>query len=274
MMSSSGSDLDSLSSDEAEDVIVNRPVVSTTLAFMNHGLNSGTVTNVRKIVVESFSLKELQRAHEQLFKLCQADLNCTRSMRRVKDTCVSDILSWMQELIKKDKMPYFVVDVAGIARLPKVHIEDVTEVAMCERMLRIEAHIKALDESLAVHSVNLSDINEWRSLSTDPVVPNPVNSLSNTPATGPIQKPVRVPTERAPRESSSSVSKSRDCDLRPTVPSNSVNNNVTVGEPSDEPSVSHDGDTISTREAGTGEKRDIGEPSVHTKKFWFWFNTQ
>ena len=37
------------------------------------------------------------------------------------------------------------VDVSGIARLPKLSIEDISEVGMCERLRRLEAHAAAID---------------------------------------------------------------------------------------------------------------------------------
>ena len=120
LTSDSNLDLSSSGEEDASDVV--RPVVNTVLAYINHGLNSGTASNVRKIVVESFSLKELLRSHDILYKIHKTSLNCPKPNRRVKDTCVSDILSWMQDLIKNDKVPYLVVDVSGIARLPRMHI--------------------------------------------------------------------------------------------------------------------------------------------------------
>ena len=61
---------------------------------------------------------------------------------------------------KIDKVPYFVVDYNGIARLPTFNIEDVTNVALCERLGRLEVHISILDQSVAQHTVQLTDMKQ------------------------------------------------------------------------------------------------------------------
>ena len=55
-------------------------------------------------------------------------------------------------------IPYFVVDYNGIARLPTFNIEDVTNVALCERL----DHISMLDQSVAQHTVQLTDMRQHR----------------------------------------------------------------------------------------------------------------
>ena len=79
---------------------------------------------------------------------------------RKKDTCVAQLVAWIVDLSKADKLPLVVVDVSGIARLPKLSIEDISEVAMCERLRRLEAHISSIDESLAIHTTDISDMKE------------------------------------------------------------------------------------------------------------------
>ena len=70
------------------------------------------------------------------------------------------IIAWLLELKKIDKVPYFVVDYNGIARLHTFNIEDVTNVALCERLGRLEAHISMLDQSVAQHTVQLTDMKQ------------------------------------------------------------------------------------------------------------------
>ena len=74
--------------------------------------------------------------NRNLADLCDGILDVTYHNRRLKDTCVSDIIAWLLELQKIDKVPYFVVDHNGIARLPTFNIDDVTNVALCERLGR------------------------------------------------------------------------------------------------------------------------------------------
>ena len=78
------------------------PVVNTLLASICHGLNVGTPINVKKIVLETFSLSEIKLSHRNLTDLCDGIRDITYHNRRVKDTCVSDIIAWLLELKKID----------------------------------------------------------------------------------------------------------------------------------------------------------------------------
>ena len=129
-----------------------------------------------------FSFKETSKAHTLLYNLCNNDIVGEKRNRRKRDTCISDVLVWLQDLKKRDKVPYLVVDVAGIAKLPKFNIEDITEVAMCERIQRLEAHVAAIDLSLAEC---VSDVIDIKSRNTTPVLlgGHPVH-----PNSGPAQQ--------------------------------------------------------------------------------------
>ena len=106
------------------------------------------------------NLSEIKLSHRNLSDLCDGILDVTYHNRRVKDTCISDIITWLLELKKIDKVPYFVVDYNGIASLPTFNIEDVTNVALCERLGRLEAHIFMLHQSVAQHTVQLTDMKQ------------------------------------------------------------------------------------------------------------------
>lgn len=138
------------------------PVVNTVLTFVCYGLNTGTSVNVKKIASETFSLEEIKRAHQLMFQLCDGVIDVTKHGRRLKETCMADIVTWMMEMEKIDKVPYFVVDVAGIALLPKFNVEDLSEVAMCTKLRRLEAHLSMLDESVAQHTIDISEIKQKR----------------------------------------------------------------------------------------------------------------
>ena len=79
-------------------------------------------------------------------------------------------MAWLQDLKKRDKVPYLVVDVAGIAKLTKFNIEDITEVAMCERIQRLEAHVAAecVSDVIDIKSQNTTPVQ----LDGHPVRPN------------------------------------------------------------------------------------------------------
>ena len=161
---------DESSSDDEKIILdttpVLQPVVNTVLSFCSYGIEVGTIVNVKKIASQTFSFKEISKAHTLLYNLCKNDIVGEKRNRRKKDTCISDVLAWLQDLKKRDKVPYLVVDVAGIAKLPKFNIEDITEVAMCERIQRLEAHVAAIDQSLAEC---VSDVIDIKSRNTIPV---------------------------------------------------------------------------------------------------------
>ena len=56
---------------------------------------------------------------------------------------------------KIDTVPYLVVDVAGIALLTKFYVEEISDVAMCDRLRRIDGHLARLDESMLQHTVDM-----------------------------------------------------------------------------------------------------------------------
>ena len=165
-----GGSSDESSSDDGEIILdttpVLQPVVNTVLSFCSYESNVGTIVNVKKIASQTFSLKEISKAHTRLYNLCKNDIVCEKRNRRKRDTCISDVLTCLQDLKMKDKVPYLVVDVAGIAKLPKFKIEDITEVAMCERIQRLEAHVAAIDQSQAEY---VSDVIDIKSRNTIPV---------------------------------------------------------------------------------------------------------
>ena len=69
-----------------------RPIVNTVLSYMCFDLNVGTPSNVKKIVMQTFSYSKIMRAHSLFLKLC-AEHN-----RRIKDKCVSDFVAWLLDL--------------------------------------------------------------------------------------------------------------------------------------------------------------------------------
>lgn len=163
-----------------------KPVVNTVLAFICYGLNVGTTSNVKKIAMETFCMNEIKQAHTLLATLCNDVIDVTYRNRRKKDTCISDIVSWQQELVKIDKVPYFVVDVNGLALIPRFNIEDITEVALCDRMRRLESHIAMMDETLAQHTIQLSDVKLQSQTQSrqPPATKSRVESMPDTPLAG------------------------------------------------------------------------------------------
>ena len=175
-----GDSSDDSSSDDEEIILdttpVLQPVVNTVLSFCSYGIDVGTIVNVKKIASQTFSFKEISKTHTLLYNLCKNDIIGEKRNRRKKNICISDVLMCLQDLKRKDKVYYLVIDVAGIAKLPKFKVEDITEVAMCERIQRLEAHVAAIDQSQAEYVSDVIDIKSRNTISVQldghPVHPN------------------------------------------------------------------------------------------------------
>ena len=51
-------------------------------------------------------------------------------------THIRDIVDMLRKLDRDDKITLFVVDVVGLSRLPRINAEDISYVAVTERLLR------------------------------------------------------------------------------------------------------------------------------------------
>ena len=132
-----------------------RHILNTVLSFMCFGLNVGMTVNVKNIVMQTISYNEIKRAHILLLQL-SADINPEKKHNlRNKDWGVSDIVGWLLDL-EKGSVPC--VDVAGIALLPRFNVEEITELAMCDRLRRIKTHVARIDESMSQYTVDICDL--------------------------------------------------------------------------------------------------------------------
>ena len=88
---------DESSSDDEKIILdtmpVHQPVVNTVLSFCSYGIDVGTIVNVKKIASQTFSFKEISKAHTLLYNLCKNDIVGEKRNRRKKDTCISDVLA-------------------------------------------------------------------------------------------------------------------------------------------------------------------------------------
>ena len=78
----------------------------------------------------------------------------TTARRSEQQAIVGDIVEWLQILTELDKRPCLVVNVSGLARIPKFQIEEINETALCEKMVRMETKITSMNAMFLQHIVD------------------------------------------------------------------------------------------------------------------------
>ena len=146
------------------DVSTNTDVilVNTVLTFLQYGLNTATVQNVLKVASSTFSMKEVKTAVSMLWKSCDLGNvpNLRGSNNRTQCNAYLEILiKEMRILISSKKFPKVFTDALGLARIPKFNVEEITEVAMVERLMMMETKMTTMDELISTLTDNVGEIN-------------------------------------------------------------------------------------------------------------------
>ena len=131
------------------------PLVDTVLSFVMHGLNSGTPDNVLKIAFSTFTVLEVRESVRKLWKHCNlGDLSVRHNTQRRTEcsALLTDIIQKLQYLDEAGTVPYLCCDVIGLSRIPKFQIEDITDIAMADRIRRLEVKLLRIDEKVCEHS--------------------------------------------------------------------------------------------------------------------------
>ena len=116
-------------------------IVNTVLSFVRHGMNVGTETNTIKVANSTFSLGEIKDASVVFWEKCSLGnppVQQTSVHRTQAEAMLTDIVDMMRQLESEDKMPILYVDVLGLAYFPKFNVEEINEVAIVERLRRLE----------------------------------------------------------------------------------------------------------------------------------------
>ena len=124
-------------------------LVDTVLAFIMHGLDTGTPANVQKIALTTFTVVEIRLAVKKLWEHCQFGEVPTKHTSRNR--------SEMSALLSMDStdVPHLCCDFKGLSRIPKFGIEDVTDIALSERIRRLEVKLLQLEHTVCEHSESL-----------------------------------------------------------------------------------------------------------------------
>ena len=116
-------------------------IVNTVLSFVRQGMNIGTETNTIKVANSTFSLGEIKDASVVFWEKCNLGnppVRQTSVHRTQAEAMLTDIVDMMRKLESEDKMPILYVDVLGLAYFPKFNVEEINEVAIVERLRRLE----------------------------------------------------------------------------------------------------------------------------------------
>ena len=116
-------------------------IVNTVLSFVRHGMNVGTETNTIKVANSTFSLGEIKDASVVFWEKCSLGnppVRQTSVHRTQAEAMLIDIVDMMRKLESEDKIPILYVDVLGLAYFPKFNVEEIDEVAIVERLRRLE----------------------------------------------------------------------------------------------------------------------------------------
>ena len=136
-------------------------MVNTVLAFTAYGLDTGTDINVSRILGETFRPEEIDSARDLLWDSChdgylpEKKNRHNTEKRTGKQAKVEDIVAWVSTLTQLMKRPQFVVDVEGLARMPKFQIESISEVALSDRIVKLESRVSGLNSTVIQHIIDV-----------------------------------------------------------------------------------------------------------------------
>ena len=136
-------------------------LVNTVLAFTTYGLDTASDVNVNMILGETFCSEEIDTARDVLWETCHEGYlpekknRHTTDRRTGKQAKVYDILAWITILTQKQKRPKFVVDVKGLARMPMFQIESISEIALSDRVVKVESRISGLHSTVMHHILDV-----------------------------------------------------------------------------------------------------------------------
>ena len=134
---------------------------NTVLAFTTYGLDTCSDVNVNMILWETCCSEEIDTAREVLWQTCheghfpEKRNRHTTDRRTGKQAKIDDILAWITILTQIKKRPKFVVDVKGLARMPKFQIESISEIALRDRVVKVESRISGLHSTVMHHILDV-----------------------------------------------------------------------------------------------------------------------
>lgn len=130
-------------------------VIQPILSFILYAMQSTTIENIKRTVVNFYDLDAIIEAKNKLWAI--SDINiigeiCKRkhtASRTQREAHTQDILVAMQKLDKANDTPNFAVDALSLGMIPKFTSEEASEVTITEKQIRMEIQLKDLQESVS-----------------------------------------------------------------------------------------------------------------------------
>ncbi len=135
------------------------PVTNTVLAFVKYGIDSSSGTNLHKVTVHTFTPDEINQARNLLYAECGLGkpANKVKSVQRSRASAmVTDIIEKMAEL--EATLPDLFLQPAGLSRLKKFGVEDLSEVTMAEQIRRLQIQMSRVQDDVMDHTDDIVDV--------------------------------------------------------------------------------------------------------------------
>jgi hypothetical protein len=142
-----------------EDIVHDKIVLNPVLTYITSSFNNSPMPLelIRKCCHEYYTLDELVRAKELLWKVGEANLLPPFKRRRdgptrpETDAVLEDLTNGIQKLGENDQIPHFAVDAIGLNRVPRVMPSEMNPISMCERLVSLEQRMKAAEEVMSLN---------------------------------------------------------------------------------------------------------------------------
>ena len=141
-----------------------RPMlVQPVLAFMVYALQNSTSEHVRMAVTGHFTAAEIAEAKHAIWSLCGGDVIGVDMPRRRESTTrplaeanTHDIITALGKLDKAEVLPNVMIDAYSLGKIPRWHSEELNQVSLADRMLRLENRVTGLQEVVDRHAAEIS----------------------------------------------------------------------------------------------------------------------
>ena len=129
------------------------PIVNALLTFTAAIFRNSSYDRIVPLLTSHFDLTEVKDAKNTLCNEVQKQFQNRKSsdMRSEKNAHVIDICDIFREINVTD-MPLFVMDSVSFASLPRINAEDVSYVAVADKLADIVAKIDLMNDSIATNA--------------------------------------------------------------------------------------------------------------------------
>ena len=147
-----------MSDDAQQKCTTCQPIVNGLLTFVISIMHNSTDP---KLVDVIGCYCDLEQVKDIKSLLCDASLSFKRRQdsesRSEKMAHIRDIVDMLRKLDRDDKIPLFVVDAVGLSRLPRINDEDISYVAVTDRLTAIFNKMNLLNDVMTANTARSLD---------------------------------------------------------------------------------------------------------------------